>query len=961
MRSTHSRSFFLNEKAAISSRIYEKQHFVSFLSKSIVLFLGFLVLISLDIYAQRCINTVFFQGNGPLLAYLDPNIPALKKSDSEKDSLAFATELMIAKRSKNSHAITLSLIQKLEKEDRLNSPFGLQVRLVHGSALIHAVNNRESFDFLWQLKDDSKSKKQWDIFAETCRVIASILEYSRRPAQSLQNLREAQLAIQQYQLDSIYPHFAVRISSWHHQFGKRDSSLYYAEEAIRSAQKFGKVFEEAEGHLLMAINYRKTEFDTAIYHYNKAAILYKEVGDFTSYFVMYAGLTRLALQKKKPKEAMMYIDTLFRYLPYTFENNTGRAHTALGLKGEAYEQMGQLDSAIFYFKKGHTAQLDHIKSQNLDKVVEIDNKYNVEKKTREIEAKNLEIKAERERRWWVIALAFLILLFSGILVFYILKLRHVNKLTRNQAEQLKALDTAKSRFFANVSHELRTPITLMLGPVSMLLKENNLTEKQVKLLNMAKQSGKQLHQLVSKILDLRKLEVGKMELHLVSSKLPNFFAIYTNQFTSLAAKKQLDLVFESELDDEVTALIDREKCRQLLQNLLSNAFKFTPVGGRIVVNVAMDGEHLQLQVTDSGSGIHPDELPYVFDRFFQTYKSGKPIEGGTGIGLALCREYVKLFGGKIEAKSTLGKGTTFRATFPVFLEKNPQIELIAPLQKETQDSQPIASASKPGFPIKLKDSRPKILLVEDNLQLQEYICLVLQEKYKVIKAENGKTALKIMQDALPDLILSDLMMPIMDGFQLLNKLKANPATCHLPVIMLTARTEQRDRLKALRIGVDDYLSKPFDNEELLIRIDNLLKNHVARLSESKIPKQVASKLSSASKRDQEWLSNFEDYIRNHYSDSQLSVPGLADEFAMSESTLLRQLKRLTGLTPKKYVKDIRLAQARQLLEDQVYDSIALVAYEVGYKDIRTFSRNFKKRYGKSPSELLAKNIPMDPG
>ena len=242
----------------------------------------------------------------------------------EKDSLALATKLMISKKSKSVIALTGPLLEKLKREGRYTSPFGLRTRLIHGSALIHAVMNRDPFDFLWTLKDDSKNKEQWDIYAETCRVIASILEYSGRKEQSLENLREAQAVIYRHQLDSIYPHFAVRISSWHRVFGDRDSSIFYAKDAILTAQQYGKLFEEAEGNLLLAGNYLKTGPEKAIDHMRTAARLYKEVEDFSSYTGMLTNLARLALQKSNLEEAMAYIDTIIQYRPILKENNIKR-------------------------------------------------------------------------------------------------------------------------------------------------------------------------------------------------------------------------------------------------------------------------------------------------------------------------------------------------------------------------------------------------------------------------------------------------------------------------------------------------------------------------------------------------------------------------------------------------------------------------------------------------------------
>lgn len=584
----------------------------------------------------------------------------------------------------------------------------------------------------------------------------------------------------------------------------------------------------------------------------------------------------------------------------------------------------------------------------------------VEKENKELELSSKKAQLRNSR-----IIVFLIFLLAAGLLLGLYqqekgrrRLALQNTLIQQQSEQLKSLDAAKSRFFANVSHELRTPLTLLLGPVRSLLKENHLTEKQVQLLQMADRSGKQLEQLVNEILDLRKLEMGKMGVEEKPARLRAYFLTYFAQFESLAERKQVDYSILISIDDETVANIDQEKCRQILFNLLSNAFKFTPPGGQIVVKISLENDRLQLAVADTGPGIHPDDLPHLFDRFFQTTRPDKPAEGGTGIGLNLCQEYARLFGGSIEVESTLGQGSVFRVEFPVTLAaKNSLTRVASTTRRGTPAHDEVEILPLTGASEVPHSTQPTILVVEDNHDLQDYIRSILQEKYRVVTAGHGQAALGILAASPPGkaevgLILSDLMMPVMDGYQLLEQLKSADATRHIPVIMLTARAEAQDRLKALRIGVDDYLTKPFDEEELLARIENLLKNQKIRLEE--IPSEPGSgaALPIISQPDREWLETFEAYVRQHFASDVLTVPVLAHEFAMSESTLLRQLKRLTGLSPVQYLQEVRLDEARRLLENRTYDSIAQVAAKVGYDGARSFARSFKQRFGKLPSEVL---------
>ncbi|MBK9488534.1 MAG: response regulator [Haliscomenobacter sp.] len=542
-----------------------------------------------------------------------------------------------------------------------------------------------------------------------------------------------------------------------------------------------------------------------------------------------------------------------------------------------------------------------------------------------------------------------------------------------------------------MSHELRTPLTLILGPIRSLLKENRLHEKQSQLLQMVNRSGKQLEQLVAEILDLRKLEMGKMELYAIPTRLTAFFSSYAAQFESLAHSRQIDFSFETAMDKDLVVQIDQEKCRQMLYNLLSNAFKFTPTGGQIKAKLTVNKSILQLEVADNGPGIHPDDLPHLFDRYFQTTRPEKPAEGGTGIGLALCHEYARLFGGHIEVKSVPGEGTVFKVEFPVILAGaeasaalglTEQLEIVpisasdSPRSALQDTREPALASAETSGPAK-----PTILVVEDNPELQEYIRTILSDKYQVFSAEHGQAALSMLDDELrmmnkekrraqnssfitnhssfnPDLVLSDLMMPVMDGYQLLEKLKSNSATRHIPVIMLTARADIQDKLKALRIGVDDYLLKPFDEEELLVRIENLLKNQAARRTAVADEPESEAVAPLLSQPDQEWLEGFEGYVGQHLADDTLSISTLAYHFAMSESTLLRQLKRLTGLSPIQYLQEVRLNEARRLLENRRYNSVAQVASKVGYDDTRSFSRSFRQRFGKLPSDCWGRDFWM---
>ncbi len=546
-----------------------------------------------------------------------------------------------------------------------------------------------------------------------------------------------------------------------------------------------------------------------------------------------------------------------------------------------------------------------------------------------------------------------------------------NKIIEQQAYELQQLDAAKTRFFANVSHELRTPITLMLGPLSSALKSKTLDNKNTTFVTLAQVHSQQLLRLVNEILDLTKLESGKMITHEEPTEIYEFIRRLVATFESYGVQRDIKLIYNFDKNVPHVVMLDKPKFEKIFNNLLSNALKFTPNGGIIETRITQTSAHWKLSVIDNGRGIHPDDLPHVFNRFYQTNQNDAPIEGGTGIGLALCYELSQVMGGKFSVQSKLDEGATFTLELPMreVLGFDPleSYSTISGLEYEPFNDLEKNSPQQ-SFPI--NNQLSTILIVEDNRSLLEFLSNILSDNYNVLKAENGQVALEVlkrMEDSLtslPDLIVSDIMMPIMDGFQLLVKLKADENLQSIPVIMLTARAEMQDKLKALTIGVDDYLIKPFVEDELFARIENLLRNKEARKKaqingetsesdesylEGKVEDLV---LKAISNEDKNWLDNVEVEVRNNISNDKFSIEDLSKLALMSERNFYRRLQNLTGLTPLKYIQEIKFNYARTLLEQQKMSSAKAVAAAIGIQKIQYFSKEFKERFGKSPSEYF---------
>ncbi len=886
-----------------------------------------------------------------------------------KNGLSLAEAHLQAFRNDSALAVTGDLLRSLKVRGQLDTPFAIRVLLAEGMALENDEQGDIALKKLLYVEQQSQKYRLGDVHVKACLALALLYEKNGLTDSSKKYLDLAEADINRYGLDLDYAYFAIRRASWERLFGKKDTALLFARESLKAASKHGLVLEKAISHMLLNMLLPKSSVDARMHHSLAAVKLYQQLGDHAGCSYMFEAVSKLYFQQRKFPQALAYNDSALLSANRSIAAEHTR-HALIGstyrFRGSIFKEMGLPDSALANIQRGFELDLKLKEEDVKDKIVEIESRYQDKYKEQQLEENRLAIQLKNSQ-----------LRFSGITVFLVLiltvslffgyrkqkqdkrKLIEQNTLIYNQTVKLEALDAAKSRFFANVSHELRTPLALIIGPVGTLLNENHLTERQADLLKFVHRSSRQLENMFTAILDLGKMETGKMKLDEKPTPVAAFFGSHFAQFESLADSNGLAYSYAIHVSKDLRANLDQVKCGQILNNLLANSFKFTPRGKQITATLSLVDDRLHLCITDSGIGIHPDDLPYIFDRYFQTTKRDKPAEGGTGIGLALCHDYIQLMNGQIEAESIPGYGSTFRVVLPIILLPDAnepgtdtgQIAQTANTFHKTVSLRALTTGETGGA---LPMARPTILVVEDNLDLQVYIRLILADRYRVLTAGNGKDALELIRtegSSGISLILSDLMMPVMDGHQLLARLKSEDTMRHIPVVMLTARADLQDKLRALRIGVDDYLLKPFEEEELLARIDNLLANQAARILSITYGEEPGSPGPVMSQADRSWLETFERYVENNLTNPVLSVPELAHHFAMSESTLLRQLKRLTGLSPAQYVQAVRLEGGRRLLENGTFRSITQVAAQVGYADVRSFSRSFRMRFGKLPSEL----------
>lgn len=535
-------------------------------------------------------------------------------------------------------------------------------------------------------------------------------------------------------------------------------------------------------------------------------------------------------------------------------------------------------------------------------------------------------------------------------------------------EEILELTHSRLVFFTNISHELRTPLTLIADPVEMLLEDTGIKGKSRELLKMVQRNALALQQLVSNILDFRKIQNGKMELKLYRFDIVKTLTMWVGDFQLTAERKQIRLHLDvDDLKGSHEMIADQEKISRIVFNLLSNALKYTPAGGEIFVSLKDEGANLRLDVRDTGKGISQDEADKIFERFFQA----KGAASGTGIGLALVKSFVELHHGEARVESEPGKGSDFIVVIPREQEGDSQVihndvdivdnsaNASASDGKNVVDESVLQyiddgdrSRGKVQQLVSENTNRPTVLVIDDNTDIRQYERTILQDEYIVIEAADGKEGLTVAMKEVPDLVICDVMMPVMDGLEFTEQLKTNTATSHIPVIMLTAKNLEEHRAEGYEHGADSYITKPFHSKVLLARIENLLRQRQLLKNLYQGTKEAEKEISEAhlENRDKQFLKQLQAIIQKNLSDSEFGVEDMGQQIGLSRVQLYRKVKAMTGSSVVDLLRKARLAKARRLLETRSM-SVSEVAYEVGFSAPSYFTKCFKDEYGMLPGDV----------
>lgn len=565
--------------------------------------------------------------------------------------------------------------------------------------------------------------------------------------------------------------------------------------------------------------------------------------------------------------------------------------------------------------------------------------------------------------WWKTGWAYGAYILVLTVILYSLRtydlkrqrLKHQLQLEHEHSVKLEEVDNMKSRFFANISHEFRTPLTLILGPAEQILSSQTKDELK-KNVGLIQRNAANLLNLINQLLDLSKLDSGKLQLHASRQNFIPFLKGMVMSFESLAVINSLKLTLDIP-HDEVMVYYDKEKMETVLKNLLSNAFKFTPNGKEIAVTLDKNENNLLLKIRDTGIGIDENELPKVFDRFYQVNNQNSKSHGGTGIGLSLVKELIELHHGQIQVSSEKNKWTEFILTLPLGRNHLTESEIVSEGQADEKQQPKI---DKHEFihltsedTSSARTTKNILLIVEDNYDVREFIKDALGDTFHYEEAENGELGLIKACEIIPDLIISDVMMPVMDGNVMTRKLKTDQRTSHIPVILLTARSGIEDKVEGLETGADDYLTKPFDAHELRTRIINLIRLR-KKLQEVFNGENIASIPASKKKLkgiDAEFMQRVLKVIEEHISEEEFTIEDFGNEVGMSRSQMFRKIKALTGKSCSVYLRSIRLSKAKIMLQNKE-NNVSEVSYSVGFNSPSYFSHCFKEEFGYAPSEMI---------
>lgn len=695
---------------------------------------------------------------------------------------------------------------------------------------------------------------------------------------------------------------------------------------------------------------RLGKYDEAMRYLQEASEIGRQVGDKLNLTIINDTKADLYILTKRYSLAKQLIDANYKLVQ---EIDTREPLLLVYERYiEFYKAQGQFEKAMEWQDRKILLNDSLFNEKKSQQLAELETRFQTEKKEQTI--KLLEQEKALQDLWKYVLIAGMFLIATASFFIVLLQRSRARKAAQLLGvqqllnEKLKEIDAAKSGFFANISHEFRTPLTLIKGPIEEFLEHPDPALTKEKAL-MIHHNSNRLLQLVNQLLDLSRIDSGSLKFEMKGGDVHKFLRVIATSFDSHAL--QYNYRYTIEVPGHAAIVIfDPDKLEKIAYNLLSNAFKFTPAGGIISFIASYEASQLMVAVTDNGEGISEKDLPYIFDRFYRSEAHATAAVEGTGIGLSLVQELVSFMGGKISVNSEKGKGATFVITLPM-KEMQAESGEIPVSGKQVAHFSELHSHE---LPAEIPTDQEIILIVEDNAGMCDFIEDQLRPFYQVITAHNGKLGLQKATCEIPDLVITDVVMPEMDGITFCASLKNDARTSHIPVIMLTAKGGHENKMEGLGTGADDYLTKPFNRQELLMRIQNLIaQRHRLREKYSRQitlqPKDIV--ITSV---DENFLKKIEDLIEKNLPVPEFGTPELQNMLAMSKTQFYRKIKALTGHTPGELIRNYRLRRAAQMLEKRS-GNVTEIAFAVGFGSLSYFIRSFKELFGTVPSDYKGRS------
>lgn len=790
-----------------------------------------------------------------------------------------------------------------------------------------------------------------DVKAETYRILAISYRDQQEFDKAVWYIREAEtLALQEKKWDllaRVYNLAGVIECSRNNN----DSARFYFDKSLDiTAQHAITKFHVSQALSNIGELYLPNDPDQALSYFDDALISAKQTHNRSAQAGIMADIGRAFIIKKRYKDADEYLK---KSLALARELGLKRVirHAYMAL-AELNVQQGNTTDGLSYMQSYYDVRDSLLNGSKTRQIVELETRFESEKQKQKIQI--LEQEKKIQSLLTNVLVVGSIMLIIGLIIIYDLhkqrsaKARQLLDTQRALTEKLKETDMLKSRFFANLSHEFRTPLSLILGPIEEQLRKHNLPAADRKSLTIVKRNAQRLLGLVNQLLDLSKLDAGKMELEIKPGKLRDFTELLTSSFDSIAEQKQIEFVKNISGTDSLVGF-DADKVEKIVSNILFNAFKFTGQNGQVTFSMYMDndlGSRVIISVADTGRGIPAEEQSNIFSPFYQLKYDSEDNHPGTGLGLSLVNELVKLYDGTINLVSEPGKGTCITVALPLFAvatepAKQSRYDVTPPLMLDNVDDDEQSNL--------LDGKSDRILVVEDNSALRNFIASGFSRHFTVLKAKDGIEGLNLAKEYVPDVIISDVMMPLMNGVEFTLKIKEDERTSHIPIILLTAKADDASKISGLNSGADDYLAKPFSMKELQLRVNNLIlqrKRFAARLKKE-FTNHSAEPVEPS--LDDKFLMKVRSIVEANISNSFFSVEMLAEEVNLSRAQLFRKLKALLNTSPRELINDIRLQRAAQLIRAKT-DNVSRIGYAVGFSEQSYFSKRFRKKYGVSPSE-----------